>query len=258
MAIPQISSSRAAFGSAIDSISTGYLLGGSIKYSQPRRGFRSGIEPVLLASAIPASAGERVLEGGTGTGPALLCLAARISRLCGVGIERDPVLADLARKNLATNGLSGEFEIVTADVTTCPDLDLFNHAFANPPWHSPQGTASSTPGARSAKRATPGSLEAWALSLALRLRRGGTLTMILPAALSGEGCRAIESAGCGSLVLLPLWPKLGLGARLLLVQATKSGAGKCRVLPGLTLHREEGGYSEVLHAILCHGAAIVL
>ena len=35
----------------------GHLLGGRVRYAQPRAGFRSGIEPVLLASFVPARPG---------------------------------------------------------------------------------------------------------------------------------------------------------------------------------------------------------
>jgi tRNA1Val (adenine37-N6)-methyltransferase len=254
-----MSSSGAAFSGTIGPLSSGYLLGGRVRYAQPGVGFRTGIEPVLLASAVPVCPGERVLDGGTGAGPALLCLAARVSQSCGVGIEQDVGLAELARQNLAANGLSERFAIITGDLTACDDdLGLFAHACANPPWHDPEDTASPIPRRLSAKRADPKSLEAWAVSLVRRLRRGGTLTMILPAALAPTGCRAIEAAGCGSLVLVPLWPKSGQAARLILVQALKSAAGECRLLPGLTLHRDQGGYSEVVQALLCCGAAAAL
>ena len=73
----------------------GNLLGGRVSYAQPARGFRSGIEPVLLAAAIPARPGERILEGGSGAGAALLCLAARVGQVQGVGIEQDPALASI-------------------------------------------------------------------------------------------------------------------------------------------------------------------
>ncbi|HLB98700.1 MAG TPA: SAM-dependent methyltransferase, partial [Acetobacteraceae bacterium] len=59
-------------------LTEGHLLGGRVRYAQPREGFRSGIEPVMLAAAVPARTGERVLEAGSGAGAALLCLAARV------------------------------------------------------------------------------------------------------------------------------------------------------------------------------------
>ena len=52
-------------------VTQGHLLGGRVRYAQPRSGFRSGIEPVLLAAAVPARPGERVLEAGSGAGAAL-------------------------------------------------------------------------------------------------------------------------------------------------------------------------------------------
>ena len=58
-----------------------------------------GIEPVLLAATIPARPGQVVLEGGTGAGAAMLCLAARVPGLRGVGLERQPPLAALAAAN---------------------------------------------------------------------------------------------------------------------------------------------------------------
>ena len=256
MVTSRVGSLRAVFDREIGPSGSGYLLGGRVRYAQPGRGFRSGIEPVLLAAAVPAVAGERVLDGGTGAGPALLCLAARVPQLCGVGIEHDMTLAELARENMASNGLSETFEIVTGELTTCADIGLFSHACANPPWHSPEGTASPVLARTSAKRVSANLLEAWASTLARRLRPGGTLTMILAAPLASEACRVIESAGLGSLAMLPLWPKRGQAARLLLVQAIKSATGRCRILPGLTLHGDEGEFSDPLRALLYYGASL--
>ena len=111
---------------------SGHLLGGRVSFVQPRSGFRTGIEPVLLAASVPALPGDRVIEAGTGSGAALLCLAARVPAIHGVGIERDPMLAGLAAANAVANGMAGlEFHagsLETFDAGTgCCD-----HAFANP------------------------------------------------------------------------------------------------------------------------------
>ena len=145
--------------------SEGWLLGGRVRHDQPVDGHRTGIEPVLLAATIPAKPGQRVLEGGTGSGAALLCLAARVPGLTGCAVERDPAMADIARANVAANGLAG-LEIVAADLTTVALNGPFDHAFANPPWHGAAGTASPDGGREAAKRAAPGLLQHWAAALA--------------------------------------------------------------------------------------------
>ena len=114
------------------SLTHGTLLGGRIRYTQPAHGYRTGIEPVLLAASIPARPGQRVLEAGTGAGAGLLCLAARVSGVIGTGLERDPDQATLAATNFVANGFDG-LTALHADLLTWAAAEAFDHSFANPP-----------------------------------------------------------------------------------------------------------------------------
>src|ERR1700749_1851765 len=114
----------------------GHLLGGRVSYRQPASGFRSGIEPILLAASIPARAGEHVLEAGTGAGAALLCLTARVPGVYATGVEMDAEMANLAAANAETNGFSG-IGIVRERIESAVLPRLFDHAIANPPYHQP-------------------------------------------------------------------------------------------------------------------------
>jgi tRNA1(Val) A37 N6-methylase TrmN6 len=237
-------------------ISGGTLLGGRVRHAQHRSGHRTGLEPVLLAAAVPARPGERVLEGGTGSGAALLCLAARVPGLGGVGIERDPALAALARDNAVANGFAG-LAVLEGDIAAVRPEGRFDHALANPPWHG-AGTASPDAGREAAKRAAPDLFAVWAARLAVPLRQGGTLTLVVAAGGVPACLEGLRGAGCGSLALLPLWPKPGRAAKLVLLQGVKGGRGACRVLPGLVLHREDGGFTAAADAVLRDGAALPL
>lgn len=108
----------------------GHLLGGRVVYRQPVSGFRSGIEPILLAASIPARAGEHVLEAGTGAGAALLCLTARVRGVHATGVEMDAAMADLAAANAETNGFSS-IGIVCDRIESAVLPRLFDHAIAN-------------------------------------------------------------------------------------------------------------------------------
>ncbi len=232
----------------------GTLLGGRVAHEQPREGHRTGLEPVLLAAAIPARAGERVLEGGTGSGAGLLCLAARVTGIRGVGVERDQDMAGLAQRNVATNGLTGAIEIVMGDVPAFR-AGAVDHAFANPPWHDADGTASPMRLKEAAKRAAPGGLAAWIAALAKDVRDGGTVTVVVPAACVPECLGAMAANGCGSVCLCPLWPRQGRAAKLVLLQAVRRGRGPFRLLPGLVLHGE-AGFTPETAAILDGAAAL--
>jgi len=110
-----------------------YLLNRRVRYAQPKGQYRSGIEPVLLAASVPAKPGQRVVELGTGAGAGLLCLAARVPGVVGVGVEIQPELAELAQHNLDSNGLTEAFRIIEADVMDVRLPGPFDHAFSNPP-----------------------------------------------------------------------------------------------------------------------------
>lgn len=241
-------------------ITTGTLLGGRVRYDQPASGFRTGIEPVLLAAAVAARPGERVLEAGSGAGAGLLCLAARVPGLRGTGVERDPDLAALAARNAAANGFAG-LDFAAADILDWRDPAPFDHAFANPPYHPP-GTASPLPARESAKRAAPGLIAAWIAALAATLRDGGTLTLSLPTGAIAEATAALHAAGCGAVTRLPLHPRETMKPKLELLRAVR-GAPACppRTARGLTLHPPRGdpsagSYTIAAENILRHGAAL--
>ena len=75
------------------------LLGGRVKLRQKRHGYRVAIDPVLLAAAVPAAAGDNVLDIGCGAGAAALCLATRVqgSRVTGIEVQRDRPAAAKSR-----------------------------------------------------------------------------------------------------------------------------------------------------------------
>jgi tRNA1(Val) A37 N6-methylase TrmN6 len=236
----------------------GTLLGGRVSYRQFRDGYRTGIEPVLLAATIPAQPGLRVLEAGCGAGAGLLCLSARIRDVRGTGIEQDPATAALARHNLDANGCAS-WPIATGTLDTASAqlaAASYDHAIANPPWHRAGSSASPSTRRDLAKRAPSGTLSSWSVCLVRLLRSGGTLTLILPAAQHAEAASAMQANGLGAIRLLPLWPVAGRPARIVLIQGTLGGQGDGAVLPGLVLHHPGGGYTAEADLILREAAAL--
>lgn len=243
-------------GDAGPDVTQDHLLDGRVRHDQPRRGHRTGIEPVLLAASIPVRPGERIVEAGTGSGATLLCVAARVPGIVGVGIERDAAAAAIAWRNAASN--SAPLTIVTEDIASWQPDGPFNHACANPPWHDPVGTPSPDAGQEAARRGAPGLLSVWVARLAAALRYKGTLTLVVATAAVPECLAAFAAAGCGGAVLFPLWPMAGRDAKLSLLRGVRGGRAAFRVAPGLVLHMPDGDYTPAANDVLRHGAALTL
>ena len=238
-------------------VTEGTLLGGAIRYAQPAAGYRTGIEPVFLAAAVPAQPGQRMLEAGTGAGAGLLCLAHRVSGITGLGVEIEPAMAAIAMANLAANG-HREVSVMTGDICALAGtVGAFDHAMANPPWHDAAGSRPAGALKQRAKMAPAGLAASWIAALAGCLRMRGTVTLILPPRAVPECLAAFDRAGCGAVLLFPLLPKPGREARIVLMQAIKGVRADFKLLPGLVLH-DEAGYTGAAEAILRRGAALAL
>ena len=117
-------------------LSQNAFLGGKLHLWQPVKGYRAGVDPVLLAASVPATSGQSVLELGCGAGAAILCLAARVPGLQMCGVELQPPYAGLARRNAADNSIT--LEVATADLGALPTelkQRQFDHVIANPPYY---------------------------------------------------------------------------------------------------------------------------
>ena len=237
------------------------LMGARVRLRQPVDGYRVAIDPVLLAAAIPAKAGDTVLDIGCGSGGASLCLATRVAGCRVSGIEFDRALVRLAGDNIALNGLSDRVLIMVGDLLRPPqrlEPDSFAHVMANPPYlQAGTATPSPDPGKASAQIEGEADLTAWvrfALSMA---RTKGTITFIHRA---DQLDRLVSqfSGRAGEVVIFPLWAGAGKDARRVIVRARKGVASPARLCAGLVLHEADGRYTEAANTVLRQGAALPL
>lgn len=238
------------------------FLGGKLQVWQPKVGYRAATDPVLMAAAVDAKAGQTMLELGCGAGVASLCLCARVPGLAATGIERQPEYAELARRNAAQNQIA--LEVIAADLAA-RDSALrhrsFDHVLANPPYFRPgAGTAAQDQGREAAFREET-ALSVWIETGLRRLKPGGWLTMIHLAERLPDIILALPGRA-GSLTILPIQPRTGRDASRVIVRARKGGKAPARLLAPLVLHdgpehlRDGDDYSFAARAILRDGAAL--
>ncbi len=235
----------------------GTILGGRVRLAQPRRGFRVAIDSVLLAAAVPGRAGGRVLELGLGTGAAALCLLARVPGLRVTGLESDEVAAAIATTNAAANGCADRLEVVLGDVARLPRrLAGFDHVYANPPHLSPARADAGRPGAAPRANVDHTGVDAWIVAARRALKDGGAMTLVHRADRVDEIAAALRRHGFGAVVLFPLWPRTGVAAKRVLVQARKGSQSPATLAPGLVLHGPDGRFTPEAEAVLREGAAL--
>lgn len=247
---------------AKDALSDNAFLGGKVRILQPKTGYRAGVDPVFLAAAVAAKSGQSVLELGCGGGVASLCLAARVADLELVGVELQASYADLARQNAARNGIT--FDVQCADLTAL-GADLrqrqFHHVIANPPYYHGHARTEAADTGREIGLAGATPLAKWVSVATKRLRPKGEAVFIQRADRLADllGAMAMH---LGSLEILPLAPRIGRAAALVLVRGRKGGRADLRLHAPLVLHegarhdRDGEDYTPPVRAILREGAAM--
>ncbi|MCA0044327.1 tRNA1(Val) (adenine(37)-N6)-methyltransferase [Celeribacter litoreus] len=238
------------------------FLGGRVHVFQPKKGYRAGVDPVLLAASVEARPRQSVLELGCGAGTASLCLNSRVPDLKITGVELQPFYADLARKSALENG--APMVVVEADLRALPPEikeTHFDHVIANPPYYERHRSTAATDAGRETALGGDTPLETWFDVAARRLRPKGYLTMIQKVDRLPEMLAACEGR-LGSLMVRPIQPRIGRDAELVILRARKGGRAIFRLCAPLIMHegerheRDGESYCKEVSNILRNGSSL--
>jgi len=238
------------------------FLGGALHLWQPMKGYRAGVDPVLLAASVDAHAGQSVLDLGCGAGAVALSLGTRVDGLTLVGLERDAAYAELARRNGGEAGQS--FAVFQGDVgAPPPDLkDMsFDHVVSNPPYYDRSRGSSAPDRAREVALGEDVDLADWVHTGAKRLRPKGYLHMILKADRLADALAGLQDR-LGSICITPLAPRVGRAAELVILRARKEGRAALTLQAPVILHDgaahpgDKDHYTPEISDVLRRGAAL--
>lgn len=229
------------------------LLDGRVLLRQPVQGYRTAVDPVLLAAAVRMTGNARVLDAGCGTGAAAFCLAARVVDAQITGLEIQPAYAGWARESAVLNHMQDRVRVVDGDLATPPDLGApFDVVMTNPPFGQ-DGTPPPDAGLAAAYMENGLDLTGWIKACLRLLKSNGRLVMIHRADRLSEILAALAPAA-GDIRVLPIFPKAGEAARRVIVDAGKGRRTPDTLLPGLVLHEGDGKYTPAADAVLRGGA----
>ena len=228
------------------------LLRGRVKLIQPARGFRSSLDPVLLAGFIHAPY-RHFLDIGCGTGALSFLLLARDPAATGLGVEIQPRLAGMAARAVEANGFGARFSLAAADVREAGLVPgaAFDLVASNPPFR-PLGKGVLPPQAERslAHHEVALTLAEWLEVARAALRPEGRLAAIYPADRLDEMRTGLAAHGLSVARLRMVQAQAGARASRFCFEARCSAlVAETKTETPLVVH-EQGKYSAEVRSML--------
>jgi tRNA1(Val) A37 N6-methylase TrmN6 len=226
--------------------------------AQPEGGFRFGADALLLAAFAATVPGRRVLDLGTGCGPAGLgwLLARPDPEATVLGLDKEPAMVEAARKNARRLGLADRFDVRLLDVRDLrTDAGLVpgscDLVLANPPYRHPgSGRRPEHLGRESARFETDGDLAAFAAAASLALADKGRFACVHLAERLVHVVATLAALSLEPKHILPVAPRRDVPARQILVLARKNGRPGLRLDAPLALYEGTGPQTRLSEAAL--------
>jgi tRNA1(Val) A37 N6-methylase TrmN6 len=223
----------------IDDTTVDTLLGGRVTLVQPRRGFRSSLDPVLLARFLAPPFG-RFLDIGCGTGALSFSLLADDPVAIGVGVELQPRLARLAALGRIRNRVVDRFDLVEGDIrarAAALASESFDLVATNPPFRQVARGLSSPDEERAvANHELTLTLAEWLDCAARLVRPGGRVGMVYSAERLAELLAGLSARDLTPVRLRAVHPFADRPAVRVLVEAHHQSRRPLTIEPPLVLH----------------------
>lgn len=217
--------------------------------------FKLGTDSVLLADFVNTASRKRGIDLGCASGAIGLLLLEKSASLHMTGLEIVRSAAELARENMAENGLSQRTEIICGDIRAHRELfrsGAFDLVAVNPPYFAVGSGALSPKSGRDAARGeTECSLGEICAAAAYLLCTGGSFNLVYRTERLSELFCAMSAAGLEPKRLRLVCHKVASAPNLALVEGRRGAKPGLKVEPVLVLANDDGSetgeYKRIYH-----------
>ena len=237
------------------------FLGGGIKIWQPKKGYRAGIDPILLAASVNVIEGQKVLDLGCGVGTASFALGYRVKNIELYGIEIQKAVADMANLNSEENGI--ELKLECSNITKLSSnitSKSFDHVIANPPYFDRKTSVRSINLAKEKSFGDTCPISDWLKVAAKRAKPKGFVHFIVRSDRLPEMFRNMPNS-LGSLVITPILSRKNENAKLTILHARKNGRAGFIISSPIILHplksASQEKYLPEVDRVLRNGASLI-
>ena len=120
-------------------ISLDKFFDGKIKIYQPKRGYKAGLDAILLAASVKTSKGKNIYDIGSGVGTISYCLGFRCNNVLITGVEKHIEYYTLAVKSQKLNKLKSKVFFLNQDFIKMKKINC-DIIVSNPPWFKKNST----------------------------------------------------------------------------------------------------------------------
>ncbi len=226
------------------------LFNGDLLLYQYQDGYRFSIDAVLLSGLTTVANRDRIIDLGTGCGVVPLILAHRRKGREWVGVEIQPELVELARRNVAANGWESHIRIVALDyreVANHLPAGTFDLVVSNPPFRRlSSGRVNPNRQRALARHEFMASVEDVCAAAKFLLAEGGRLAVIYPASRLAHLLVVVGNHGLAAKRLTVIHSREHSPASLIHLECRKAGGEELRIEPPLHIYAEDGRFSETV------------
>ncbi len=215
--------------------------------------FRLGTDTVLLASFAKTGGAKRGIDLGCASGALGLLLLCRSDKLHMSGLEILPEAAELARANMAANGLETRSDIICGDIREHRRLfrsGSFDLVLSNPPYFPVERGYQSPDADRAGARGEAlCSMDDICAAAAFLLRTGGSFFIVHKPERLSELCCCMTKHGLEPKRLRMVCHKAGSAPNLVLLEGRRGGRPGLKVEPCLVIRNSDDSESDEIKAI---------
>jgi tRNA1Val (adenine37-N6)-methyltransferase len=220
---------------------------------QQKRGYRFAVDAVLLAGLTKVHPNDHVLDLGTGCGVVPLILAYRNLGKRILGLEIQPELVELAKRNVEVNGFSEKIQIHEQDFRRISSEfrpGTFHLVISNPPYRRLRSGRVNPDGQQAvARHELKSSVADVCKAASALLDQGGRLAVIYPATRLAYLLKAAHDYHLTPKQLTVIHSNAATEARLVHLECRKGAGEELRIAPPFLIYREGRVYTEAMRLL---------
>ena len=220
---------------------------------QKDKGFRFGMDAVLLSDFATIDLRGRVADFGTGTGILPLLLMGRGKGQSFDALEIQPDMAEMAVRTMRLNGVEEAIRVHNVPVQQAESLlgpGSMDAIVCNPPYGVPGATLlNPSDTLRTARHQGENGLTDWYKTAHRLLRGKGKFFMVYPAPRMFEAMTALEKAHLTPKRFRLIYPRMDKPANLVLIEAMKDAKPMLHTEPPLIVYEADGSMTAELKRI---------